>query len=166
MTINLAGRAGSWVLCPKGEEHELWCLANIGERMLQQWYKPAKIFQLHDEKLVEPYLTRYADRAVLIRPSTKLPDAQLLPAKELVEKFGRRMSSSMAWMMAWAIMMKPDCIGVYGVDMRDSFEYGKQRDMMFYMIGRAEAEGIKVIIPNTSGIHYPDATYELRKGES
>lgn len=163
MTINIVGRAGTWMLCPKNSSHELWCLANIGERMIQHGYRPNKIFQIHDESVFEPYLSRHTEKTVVIRPSTKLPGAQLLPAKNLVNAFGKRMSSSIAWMMAWAITLEPDRIGIYGVDMLDGFEYGKQRDMMFYFIGRAEAEGIKIDVPLGSGIHHADSTYGLKE---
>jgi hypothetical protein len=165
MRINIVGRGGSWGLCPNNKDHVMWCLANIGERAMSFGYSPDKIFQLHDESLFEPYLERCQRKVVLMRPSKKLPLATVLPAESLISSFGKRMSSSIGWMMAWAMNLSPEEIGIYGVDMKDSFEYLAQRDLMFYMIGRAEAVGIKVLTEHSRGLHYDDKTYELREGD-
>lgn len=163
MTINIIGRAPSWCLCPNNDTDANFCLANIGERMMQHGYKLQGIFQLHAEHLFEDYLARVQHKVYIMNPSSKLPRAKILPGKELIEKFGNRFSSSAAWMMGLAIIMEPEEIGIYGIDMKDSFEYFAQRDMLFYMIGRAEAAGIRVTIPKSSGLYSEAPAYQYKE---
>jgi len=53
-----------------------------------------------------------------------IPNAQPFHTGPLVERFGSYFTNSVSWMIAYAITLKPDIIGVYGVDMELRHEHG------------------------------------------
>lgn len=62
------------------------------------------------------------------------------------------LESSIAYMMALAILEKPDKIGIWGVDLHCDSEYAYQRPNLEYLIGLARGAGIKVYIPPQSAL--------------
>ena len=64
--------------------------------------------------------------------------------------------SSISWMLAHALFENEFGIEAYseihllGVDMAAGSEWGYQRDSLFYLIGRAEAAFIDIVIPDDS----------------
>ena len=63
---------------------------------------------------------------------------------EILDKYRRYMTSSVAYMLALAIEENPEEIGVWGVDMTGDNEYMHQRSACEYLLGLAEGRGIKV----------------------
>jgi hypothetical protein len=85
-------------------------------------------------------------------PNDLLPQAQVFPAKALLDEFGRfgRMSftSSISWMIAFAIHQGATEIGIYGVDMAaDQEAYSSQKAGCLNMMWLADQRGIKVTVP-------------------
>jgi hypothetical protein len=73
------------------------------------------------------------------------------PIDEMVEEFGRYLTSTVSYMLALAITEKPDEIKFYGVDfMTDMEVYTHQRAALEYLIGHAKGQGIKIWIPDAS----------------
>ena len=62
------------------------------------------------------------------------------------------LESSIAYMMALAILEKVDRIGIWGVDLHCESEYVYQRPNLEYLIGLARGKGIKVFIPPQSAL--------------
>ncbi len=62
------------------------------------------------------------------------------------------LSSSTAFMLAWAIMQNPTDIGIWGVDMFSSGEYEDQRAGCQHFLIKAEDRGIKLHIPDKCDI--------------
>ena len=54
--------------------------------------------------------------------------------------------------MALAIVGEADAIGIWGVDMELSSEYGHQRPSCEYFVGIADGLGIEMIVPERSDI--------------
>lgn len=82
------------------------------------------------------------------------------PVNEMLAKYGKRFfTSSIAWMFSEAIEKKPEKIGLYGVDMSTTVEYGFQRAGVQYFVGKAEEAGIEVIAPPESDILEPPPLY-------
>jgi hypothetical protein len=91
-----------------------------------------------------------------------IPNSQVLPWKELVKKYGPYFfTSSLAWMMALAIEQKPQTIGLWGVDMSATEEYGFQRAGCQYLIMLARSMGIEVIVPPESDLMMPPPLYGI-----
>lgn len=57
------------------------------------------------------------------------------------------LESSIAYMMALAILEGADRIGIWGCDLATGGEYAYQRPNMEYLIGLARGRGIKVYVP-------------------
>jgi len=108
-------------------------------------------------------------------PVPEIPRSQALPVQALVEKFGNYfMTSSIAWMMAMAIdqillarQQNPqhditqDAIGLWGVDMAATEEWGFQRAGCQYFIQMANNLGIAIIVPPESDLLRPSAPYGI-----
>jgi len=60
--------------------------------------------------------------------------------------------SSFAIMLALAIDAAPEVIELYGMDLRAGSEYQYQRPNGMYLIGKAEAAGIQIILPPNSSL--------------
>lgn len=68
-------------------------------------------------------------------------------------------TSTIAYMLAEAILREPKEIGIFGVDMQASGEYEHQRPGCHYFIQEAERRGIKVTVPPESDIIQPPPFY-------
>lgn len=81
-------------------------------------------------------------------PCVDLPDAKIFPHDEMVARFPRRyFTSTVAWMLAYAMSKRPVEIGLWGVDMEATEEYGYQKCGAEYLMGMAEGAGIKITLP-------------------
>jgi hypothetical protein len=86
------------------------------------------------------------------------------PIDYMVAKHGRWFfSSSLAYMMALAIEQKPEVIGLWGVDMSATEEYGYQRAGCHYFIKYAADHDINVIAPPESDILCPHPLYGFKE---
>lgn len=90
----------------------------------------------------------------------EVPNSRVLPVEELTAKYSSYFfTSSLAWMMAMAIEAGATKIGLWGVDMAASEEYGDQRSGLHYFALIAAARGIEVGIPPESDLFTPRPLY-------
>jgi hypothetical protein len=95
---------------------------------------------------------------------SQFPNAIAFPFDDLLKEYGPWFfSSSIAWMMAFAITQKPDVIGLWGIDMSAHEEYGYQRAGCHYFIQLATKLGIKIAIPPEADIMNPAPLYGLKE---
>jgi uncharacterized protein YqgQ len=87
------------------------------------------------------------------------PIYNIYPVEDMLKKYGPVFGSTVSWMIALAIEREYTIINLFGLDMATKQEYIDQRDTLFYMIGRAEAVGINVVIPEDSRIYFKDRIY-------
>ena len=82
--------------------------------------------------------------------------AQPFPHRVLTERFRPYFNNTISWLIALAIMMRPDWLGMFGVDMAQDHllaaEYSEQRPSCEYFLGVAEGLGIELYIPNGSDL--------------
>lgn len=96
----------------------------------------------------------------LIEESPQIPAGVVYPKDEMVKGYGPYFfTSSLSWMFALAIRQKPEEIGLWGVDMSATDEYGYQRAGCHYFVMLAQAQGIKVTVPVQSDLLRPPAPY-------
>lgn len=75
------------------------------------------------------------------------------PMEEVTELVGKTshgfayLESSIAYMLALAILERVDRVGIWGVDLHCESEYAYQRPNLEYLIGLARGRGTKVFIP-------------------
>jgi hypothetical protein len=89
-----------------------------------------------------------------------VPQAKAFPKDELVAEFGPYwFTSSIAWMMAYAITQGAEEIALYGVDMAHSSEYALQKPGCIWFIEEARSRGIKISVPPGSDLLAPPPLY-------
>lgn len=92
----------------------------------------------------------------------EMPTAVAYPVDAMLQKFGRYFfTSSISWMLALAIEQNPEEIGIYGVDMSATEEYGYQRAGCHYFIQEAQRRGIKITVPPESDLLFPPPMYGI-----
>lgn len=123
-------------------------------------------FEMHpiDQPDITPDYVQYMisiDKPVyMIEPVPQIPKSVRYPKEDMLNEFGPYFfTSSLSWMLALAIAQKPDEIGLWGVDMAASEEYGHQRPGCHFFIREALKAGIKVFVPDQSDLARPPAPY-------
>jgi len=147
------------------EMHPIWALAN---NIKEEYEKPRK----HWEWLKQPhdfpiYMLEHRPEVPacvpypLVDVAKDLFGERLLKGGEPTYVFG----SSIDYMMALAIHMRPKQIELYGIEMGSSTEYRYQRESMALMIGMALSRGIKVIVPDDSILLVKTKLYGYEGGQ-
>lgn len=126
-----------------GKENQHWCLPYFA------WLKAQSFPVYMQEK------------------NDSVPGAIVYPRDEMVRKFtppsGRRpwfFTSSVTWMMAYALHLGAKEIGLFGIDMAATEEhYSGQKAGCLHMIDLAEGMGCKVTVPPESCLAQPGPLY-------
>lgn len=87
-----------------------------------------------------------------------VPQCKIFPMPVLVERFGKNwFTSSVAWMVAYALHLGVDEIAIFGVDMASDHEmYSAQRSALVRWAEICEELGVKISIPWESCLgHHP-----------
>lgn len=119
----------------------------------QPWFSPEYV-----EFLVRHPCVYVADPA-----PPEVPNAHVYPVEAMINRYGPFfMTSSLSWMFALALEQPGiEEIGLWGVDMSASEEYGYQRAGCQYFITLAMQRGIKVTIPPESDLLQPAYFYGI-----
>jgi hypothetical protein len=149
-------------------EWEIWCCSppNFDLPRVDAWFELHNLDRKLSNKKNKPYtqVLEHHPRVYIIGKDHRLPNAISFPWQELVAKYGPDFfSSSVAWMLAFALEQKPDKIGMWGVDMSASTEYGNQRQGCKFFIREARQRGIPVYAPPTSDILVPMPLYAVKE---
>lgn len=89
----------------------------------------------------------------MLQQEHDLPTSRAYPMQEVTDKIGKTcygtayLESSIAYMMAQAILEGADRIGIWGCDLATKGEYAYQRPNMEYLIGFARGRGVQVYVP-------------------
>lgn len=123
-------------------------------------------FELHplSDPCVTPdyvaFMNATGKQVFLIEPSPAIPNGAAYPKDEMTKEFGEYFfTSSLAWMFALALKQNPEEIGMWGVDMSATEEYGYQRAGCHFFIQLAKSRGIKVTVPAESDLLRPPPPY-------
>ncbi|MFW6078997.1 MAG: hypothetical protein ACODAE_05210, partial [Gemmatimonadota bacterium] len=81
-----------------------------------------------------------------------IPTSVAYPKAEVEARLGGYMTSSIAWMLALAILEGFQEIGVWGVDMASETEYAQQRPAVEYLLGIAQGLGRTVHVPESADL--------------
>ena len=154
-SLNLAPLGGDWEVwsCSPGTYH----MPNID-----------KFFEIHRFEPGQPwfsegycdFLRKFDGEVIMSKHVAEVKGCTLLPAEELVKKYGPYFfTSTIAWMMAMAIDAGATKIGLWGIDMAATTEYKDQRMGCQYFATLARAMGIEVGVPPESDLLRPAALY-------
>ncbi len=167
MKIALLGTAKTSVMdAPfKDDSWQIWSLGGNGKDIP----RGDKWFELHDEEVLKQvgiapeaveFLRSKGADAIVQKQCAMFPTATPYPLEEITTAFPRGyFTSSIAWMLAYAIYQKPEEIGLWGIDMTGADEYEYQKACCEYFIGIAEGRGIKVYIAKDSPLCRSERLY-------
>jgi hypothetical protein len=167
--VAIIGFTNSRKLAPWDDgEWEIWCINALYK--FKDITRVTRWFDLHDREKIDPHrLAQYAKFAesnvpvYLQQEWPDIPTSVEFPADELRLRFGRRyFTNTISWLIAYAIHLGMEEIGIWGVDMSQDTEYRHQRPNVEYFIGVAEGLGIKVTVPESSDLMM--ATHEYGYG--
>lgn len=151
--LSIVGRSSGFEGYLKVDKTDVWCVSSVFEKMVPE--RVDLIFQLHKPEIWEKWLNNFSNKVI-----TAFSDLyRIYPVEEMLNKYGPIFGSTVSWMLALAIKEGYNKIYLFGLDMASKEEYINQRDTLFYMIGRAEALGIEIIIPESSRIFFKDRIY-------
>jgi hypothetical protein len=174
MKIAIMGSApSSRKLAPFNDlEWEFWSCSppNFDLPRVDKW------FELHslERKLKHPQngpfvqvLQKHPNVYTVEQGHPMLPNSKQFPWQEVMAYHGPYakyfITSSIAWMLGWAIMQKPKEIGMWGVDMAATSEYAYQRPGLWWFMERADKEGIQIRLPHESDLAAPVPLYGVRE---
>lgn len=126
----------------------VWCVARIYNAISFA----TLVFDMHQDSTRWTANTHSAYRDhKLVMQYVQEPfiEAYQLPTEELVDEFGT-LTSSFAWMIAYALSLGATEIVLCGVNMVHESELLVQRPGLFYLLGYARAKGVKITVPYTS----------------
>lgn len=122
------------------------------------------LFELHDRSEFEStfrnqrhldWMRQCGKPIYMVKHYEDIPTSIPYPLQALTARFGTYFNNTISYMLVLAILMKYKWIGIYGVDMAHSTEYGGQRPSVEYFIGwargLAEVQGFPTVhIPEQS----------------
>lgn len=158
MRAAIVGGAPSGKLAFTNHWDEIWGLGNQLQKYHGQPF--TKLFEIHDDLSEHDpqYPLWLANHKIPLLVSEKFPvqtpeHVSVYPKERAKAIFSDGLSSSPAYMMAYAILEGATEIGIFGVDMAvNDHEYFKQRPAMYAWIGYAKGRGIKITIPDESSL--------------
>ena len=137
--------------------NQLWKVAQ--DKHFDRWFELHSLYDFyhsnpgHQQFLREfegPVYVREEDYQLALKWGIK--NAVPFPHRIILENFRPYFTNTISWLLALAIMMHPEWMGVYGVDMAQdnilTAEYSEQRPSCEYFLGIAEGLGIDLDIPN------------------
>lgn len=129
----------------------------------------SKVFEIHKD-LPSEHIKRLSDYDCTVYAQEKLDikNSKVFPYEELTEYFkdynGQYFyTSTIAFMIAYAIYLNYDIIHLYGADCREEDGYRTQREAITYWVGVAEGKGVKVNIAKSSELFKIPYIYAYEK---
>jgi len=161
---SVAGRTDEWF------ELHRWEPGVIGRPDTQKpWFSPEYVAWMAKKPIVW-----------MNQPVPEIPGSRALPVDDLIDRYGSYFfTSSIAWMFALALeriraewaqadaagQPRPEAaIGLFGIDMAATEEYGDQRTGCQFFATIAHALGILLVVPPESDLLLPKPLYGI--GES
>jgi hypothetical protein len=141
----------------KNLEVDVWGLTSLHHHFPEASPRINLWFELHKnyKELHKPWYDWALEKqppVMMIEKQPELTRSMEYPLDDAVTLFGRYFTSTVAYMMALAIMRRPEKIGLFGIDMMLGTEYEYQRPCCEYLIGVARGYGIETIVPKESAL--------------
>ena len=141
--------------------NQLW--KQLPDQPFDRWFELHSLYDFYHANPGHQEFLRNFDGPVYVRAEDfalalewGIDTAQPFPHSVLTERFRPYFTNTISWLIALAIMMRPDHIGMYGVDMAQDHilaaEYSEQRPSCEYFLGIVEGLGIELYIPNGSDL--------------
>ncbi len=137
------------------KDWEIWaCNYNPAIPKFDKWFEFHSMKHLKT-KTIDPgyydFLKKCGKKLYVAYPDD-FPHASVFPLDKLKGKFPNYFTSTIAYLLALAILEEPEQIGLWGVDMIGDGEYAHQRACCELFVGIAMGKGIKVTISESSAL--------------
>jgi hypothetical protein len=167
MKIALVGTAiSSRLLAPYNDKDwEIWATGPASMGMLPKvdvWFELHSLDRIFDNPAEEDYLAALSrqPRVVTQNKDPRIPGSVKYPKDEMVARHGAYFfTSSVAWMLAYALEQKPEELGLYGIDMAHDSERAIQKPACHFFIQKFKEAGIKITVPPESDLLCPPPLY-------
>ena len=143
---------------------EFWASASFYRDHPQMADRVDCWFELHPH--IEQLSPGWLDWAIENQPrcflrdrNEQLDNSHTYPIEIIAERFGSYFTSSVAYMLAYAIEQGAEWIGLYGVDMATMGEHLYQKANCEHLLGVALGAGVEVMIPETSPLLHTEFMY-------
>jgi hypothetical protein len=157
--IMICATGSGWQLAPKNSEKTIYVLNDYVHKE-KYGINPDKLFimDILDEK---PGVVSGSEnlgtiinkinqlRIPLVAPFKyeEIPLSEAFPLEESVKEFGiPYFTNTIAYMIAYALLQKPEEIELFGVNQAGSHEYTEERGGVEYWLGVANGRGVKITI--------------------
>lgn len=149
------------------DDVEIWGInrlhQTLPDRRWTRWFELHDLNHFYRDDEAHKQFLRDFDGPVYVRgqdyllaKSWGIDNAYPFPDQILTEAFPPYYTNTVSWLIALAILMEFEWLGLYGVDMAvDNLmqaEYGEQRPSCEMFLGWAMASGIEVFIPHGSDL--------------
>jgi len=140
--------------------NRLHTVASAVDKKFHRWFNIHDLEKFHGKDTEHLEFLAKFEGPVYLRPQDvgkyPIPNAVPFPADALINQFGRYFNNTISWLLAYALSLDPEGLGVYGVDMaQDSImnaEYAQQRPSCEYFLGIASGRGIPITLPRGSDL--------------
>jgi hypothetical protein len=171
MKIAVMGSApSSRLLAPFSDpEWEIWACSppNYDLPRVDAWFEVHNLDRKFGNPGNGPWVQKLIThpRVYIANSDPRLPNGIVYPLQPMLERFGGYFfTSTIAYMMAFAISLKPEKIGLWGIDMSAAEElYTHQRPACHYFIREAQKAGIEVIASPQSDVMNPPPLYGYKE---
>jgi len=140
------------------KDYEIWCVPTIYPVLAS--HRIDKVFEVHsvDKWKAGVGYVELGPKLMLARTESSVaPKASVFPIESLQAKYGMVFSSSVAWMVGYALATEKKEIVLLGVDMENG--YSGQRDGLFFLLGFAKAAKVDIVIPENSKLNIFGKSY-------
>src|ERR1700739_1010264 len=108
------------------------------------------------------FMEEFAGPVFMSEQIASVKNCVLYPYEAMRAKHGPyHFTSTIAWMLALALELKPQAIGLWGVDMAANEEYALQRPGCQHFMGLALRMGIQVVLPPESDLMMHSTMYGI-----
>jgi hypothetical protein len=136
---------------------DIWTTGSVSKAIP----RASEIFDIHRTAMQSPeILNRHNCIVWMQERHEEVPHSEVFRVIDLEDRYGMIFDSSIAMMLAFAIMRGYKRIELYGVDMALKDEYERTRANLLYLIGYARGMGVSVVISEGSILMPPCRTYE------
>jgi hypothetical protein len=163
MKIAIMGSApSSRLLAPFGDpDWEIWACSppNYDLPRVDAWFEMHNLDRKFSMPGNGPWVQKIMahPRVYIARADQRMPNGIVYPLQPITERFGGYFfTSTISYMLAFAISLKPEKIGLWGIDMSAAEElYTHQRPACHFFIREAQKAGIDVVAAPQSDVMNP-----------
>jgi len=141
--------------------NQLWKV--LPDRPFDRWFELHSLWEFYHANPGHQEFLRTFPGPVYVRAQDYrlalewgIATAQPYPDQVILGQFRPYFNNTVSWLIALAIMMRPEWLGMYGVDMAQdtllTAEYSEQRPSCEYFLGIAEGLGIETYLPGGSDL--------------